>query len=94
MAHCRVLFVGTIENLFHIFEDCPDSLCESPSEIAFSYDYLTVYTKKDLLENPPRHHESLYQEQDECEFTNDDIPVNTDDVVIQMNNELEIELLA
>ena len=28
------------------------------------------------------------------EFTNDDIPVNTDDVVIQMNNELEIELLA
>lgn len=28
------------------------------------------------------------------EFTNDDIPVNTDDVVIQMSNELEIELLA
>lgn len=73
MSHCRVLFVGTIENLFNIFEECPDLLCESPSEIAFSYDYLTVYTKKELLENLPHHPESLYPEQEECEFTKDDM---------------------
>ena len=69
MSHCRVLFVGTIENMFHIFEDCPDLLCESPSEIAFSYDYLTVYTKKELLGNLPHHPEYLYPEKENNKIT-------------------------
>lgn len=73
MSHCRVLFVGTISNLFRIFENCPDCLYESPSEIAFSYDSLTVYTKNELLGNLPHHPESLYPKKEESEFTKDDM---------------------
>lgn len=71
MSHCRVLFVGTISNLFRIFENCPDCLYESPSEIAFSYDSLTVYTKNELLRKQP-YHKSLYPNEDECEFSKTD----------------------
>lgn len=72
MSHCNVLFVGTISNLNQIFADCPDSLLESPSEIAFGYDYLTVYTKNELLMDEPCSI-SLYPNEGECEFTKDDM---------------------
>ena len=71
MSHCRVLFVGTIENLNQIFADCPDSSSESCEEMAFSYDYLTVCTKNELLRKEP-HHSSLYPNEGECEFSKAD----------------------
>lgn len=71
MSHCRVLFVGTIKNLNQIFADCPDSSSESRAEIAFAYDYLTVYTKNELLRKQP-YHKSLYPNEDECEFSKTD----------------------
>ena len=71
MSHYKVLFVGTIENLNQIFADCPDSSSESCAEMAFSYDYLTVYTKNELLGKQP-YHKSLYPNEDECEFTKND----------------------
>ena len=71
MSHCKVLFVGTIENLNQIFADCPDSSSEPCAEMAFSYDYLTVYTKNELLGKQP-YHKSLYPNEDEYEFTKND----------------------
>lgn len=71
MSHCRVLFVGTIKNLNQIFADCPDSSSESCAEIAFAYDYLTVYTKNELLRKQP-YHKSLHPNEDECEFSKTD----------------------
>lgn len=40
MAHVRILFVGTIDNLYKIFADCPDSSSESAAEMAFGADYI------------------------------------------------------
>ena len=71
MSHCRVLFVGTIENLNQIFADCPDSSSETCAEMTFAYDYLTVCTKNELLRKEP-HHNSLYPNEGECEFSKAD----------------------
>ena len=71
MSHCRVLFVETIENLNQIFADCPDSSSEACEEMAFAYDYLTVCTKNELLRKEP-HHNSLYPNEGECQFSKAD----------------------
>lgn len=41
MAHCRLLFVGTKDNMEAIFENCPDSSSESEAEMAFGCDYVS-----------------------------------------------------
>lgn len=41
MAHCRLLFVGTKNNLEQIYWDCPDSSSETDAEMAFGADYIT-----------------------------------------------------
>ena len=38
MARLRLLFVGTINNLYKIYDDCPDSSSESAAEMAFGAD--------------------------------------------------------
>lgn len=43
MAHCRLLFVGTVENIHQIYADCPDSSSESAEEMAFGADYICEY---------------------------------------------------
>ena len=43
MAHCRLLFVGKVENIHRIYADCPDSSSESAAEMAFGADYICEY---------------------------------------------------
>ena len=43
MAHCRLLFVGGMENLDKIFENCPDSSSESTAEITIGADWIADY---------------------------------------------------
>lgn len=40
MAHIKLLFVGTIDNLYKIYADTPDSSSESAAEMAFGADYI------------------------------------------------------
>ena len=40
MSHCRLLFVGTKDNMEAIFENCSDSSSESKAEMAFGCDYV------------------------------------------------------
>ena len=51
MAHYRLLFVGTLDNLQRIYNQCDDSSSESKAELAFGYDYIVEeeiqFTKKD-----------------------------------------------
>ena len=46
MAHCRVLFVGTINNLDQIYANCSDSSSESKAELVI----LKELRKKMLLD--------------------------------------------
>lgn len=41
MAHCRLLFVGTKDNMEAIFENCSDSSSESSADMTFGCDYIT-----------------------------------------------------
>lgn len=41
MAHYRLLFVGTKDNMEAIFENCLDSSSESKADMAFGCDYVT-----------------------------------------------------
>ena len=43
MAHCRILFIGNHQDLENIYNDCPDSSSESRAEMAFAYDYISIY---------------------------------------------------
>lgn len=40
MAHCRLLFVGTQDNLQEIFDNAPDSSSESAAEMTIGADYI------------------------------------------------------
>lgn len=67
--HCKVLFVGTEMNLRQIYADCPDSSSETNAEMAFSYDWLSPYSREELL-NKGVHASPI--EYKDCEFTKED----------------------
>lgn len=72
MVHCRVLFVGTINNLDQIYANCPDSSSESEAELAFGYDYLEEYPKKVLL-GESYNNSSISNNPNDYEFTKKDL---------------------
>ena len=72
MAHCRVLFVGTINNLDQIYANCSDSSSESKAELAFGYDYLKEYSKKVLL-GELNNNSSISYNPNDYEFTKKDL---------------------
>ena len=43
MAHCRLLFVGSRDDLQKIYDDCPDSSSETSAEMAIGADWISDY---------------------------------------------------
>ena len=68
MAHLRLLFVGTMDNLNQIYANCPDSSSESKAEMAFGADYISTYNEEYYKNDPwstpefTKENKELYQE--------------------------------
>lgn len=67
MAHLRLLFVGTMDNLEQIYANCDDSSSKTKAELAFDADYISTYCegyKNDPWSTPEftKDNKELYRE--------------------------------